>query len=76
MSSRFNERHKDLFFFYDGGEFETGYHITQVVQELVEARDNLELVTGLYASALVWKVLGNQTQICCWATLLLYPQTQ
>lgn len=25
------------YFFYDGGEFETGYHITQVVQELVEA---------------------------------------
>lgn len=76
MSSRFNERHKDLFFFNGGGEFETGFHITQVVQELVEARDNFELLIGLYASALVWKVLGNQTQICCWATLVFYTETQ
>lgn len=64
------------YFFSGGGEFETGFHITQVVQELVEARDNLELLIGLYASALVWKVLGNQTQICCWATQVFYTETQ
>lgn len=67
---------KTYFFFSGGGEFETRFHITRVVQELVEARDNLELLVGLYASALVWKVLGNQPQICCWATQVFYTETQ